>query len=323
MEKRKKIGDWNRRDILKKTGATAAGIVGFAGVSTASPEEREYAKSKRLSQVLLDALNNPRVTNATKKRLGSYTGYILHTDIGRLVYAEDGDNQLGAQFHIEGTDVHPGKGDGPNNNNERKNGYKINSANSRGKVQPFGQVVDGLQFEDIPIDGKATLIATGDYEIEFIRSASEQEQSKLESHTGIKSENALMFYSSPIKGFEVHSVDGVELKRSDSENASADTAGSEKTSEREIYYVKPKKYSDLSTVTVKSPNIHEKLSAQSQCETWAARCMESISVCWGCGLLCASVAVTNIPGVVACITCVMGCHYAVPASCIKVMDECQ
>lgn len=280
-----------RRDVLKTAGIAAAGLFGLSGISTATTAEREYAASMPLSRVLMKAVGDPTVNRAQKRVLGPFTGYILYTDLGRLIYAENEDGQCGAQFHIEDT------------------------------TGRSGRVVGSLRFDDIPAGGTATLVATATRDVEFVRTVTETERTRLGSLTGVDTETAEIFYSSPIGGYEVHSLDGIDLTVSQSE-FDPNAEPTRTLADRDVYYVRPDSAGSLANATVESVDLSREVTAQNQCETWAERCLQSIVICTGCGGVCLSVPVTNIPGVVVCILCVMGCHFIVPLSCLNVLNHC-
>ena len=306
----------SRREIIRKTGIAAAGLAGTSGISAASKEEQEEAQNATQSQILMDSLDNPPIRDTVTVDSKWATATILHTDIGRLIYVTVDGGEQGTQFQIEAP------------SNYIKNGHhSVPSMYSNGASLPSsGNIVNDLDYSDIPEDGKATLIVTSEGEIQYVRTASSTEHRRLEELTGVDSENNLMLYTSVIDGFEVHSLDGDSQGiRSDSDatrNQSVKSAIGA-SGGREVYFVKTDKTGNLDQPSVESVDPSNELSTQGgSCLDWFERCGASISGCATCAGVCAMISISGPAGAVVCLACWFGCHGFIPYACGRAAQEC-
>lgn len=256
----------SRRDVLKNVGIAATGVAGITGVSTASTEEQEEAQNATHSQILLDALNNPTVRDAVTVDSEWATATILYTDIGRLIYVNVDGGEKGAQFQVEA----------PANYRKPPHNSAQSSYSTESSLPTSGNVVKDLDHSDIPEDGKATLVVTFDGDIEYIRTASEPEQQRLEELTGLDADNSLMAYTSVIDGFEVHSLDEGSLgERSDRDTIDQRSAEAplDPFANREVYFVRTDKTGGLQQPSVELVDPSDEISTLGGgCLDWFKRC---------------------------------------------------
>ncbi len=276
-----------RRSLLRQAGAASAGLAGLATTATATDEQINDLTSKKSVQKILRALGRPEVLRGVKKEVGEdagFSGIRLHTEVGNLLYAEVNGVPTGTVFKLL-------------EESERPNA-SFNLPE---------------RFTGITQAGQASLIVDGSGSVEYTRPATETEQRRLSRTTDVSPTSAVMSYTSLVDKYEVHQMSGA----TDSETTFSDLQASYLVTLENTHGT-----TSVEDVTDQQLSAQDQLAARGQCETWADRCMNQIMICIGCGGLCFSVPVTNIPGVIACITCVMGCHFTVPLACGKTVQNC-
>lgn len=288
------MGDdnWRRRELLKSTGASVLGITGLTSVAAASENEIERVRSKKKSQILLEEVNNPEITSGVKKEFEDFSGVILTTEVGRLIYIESGREEVGVQFQIE-----------------------------------TKQTEHALprRYAGVPEGEKGYVFLDRDGSPQFIRGVSTDEEDRVLSNFEADPSRTLIFYNTLVDGYEVQVFD--EQVATDPESMSG--LSPKQLNARDVYYLRHRgdaaetsrlRESDSFDVEVAStPEIQ---AASGDCEKWAQRCYNQVMICFACAGVCYSVPVTNLPGVLVCLACVLGCHGTVPVACGKAVQNC-
>lgn len=284
----------NRRKVLKNAGTAASGLVVSTGITAADgAAEPDEAKKRALEseyvQSMLDELDHPEIINVSTQQVAVedwlITGIDLETELGTLTYGEDGNGDSTALF-------------------------EFNQQVSRGRTR--SQLPKKYRFP--PQVQEAILTIDAEEGVVFMRTATPAEQRRLTKKTGVDADEAVMFYNSLIDGFEIHLKEDVTTQND----------------EPRAYLVEPPANSSNANISAGASSEVTDLSSMeadgvvttSSCDSWAFRCMGSITICSACFLACGSAPV-NPPAVAGCVLCVTGsCGLAVPVSCTKVVDEC-
>ena len=279
----------DRRKLLKSIGIAAVGTAGLTGSASAteatvSAEEKERLLDNELVSNLRSELNNPEVSDVSRKNVvkdeDTFTVTTLQTPVGKLVLGEHESKKSAVQFHLE-SDLKP-----PETRELPK------------------------QYRKLAKTTGAVLILDNDENIVQLREATPDERARLAKETGADKKEALMFYTSTLDGFEVHTK-------------SEDKTASTESDSNEVYLVDTESDGSIESGSARLATESDDVTIQADCETWGDRCLQHISICTGCAALCASVSIGNIPGVVACATCVGGvCHFTLPIACGKLIENC-
>lgn len=324
-----------KRSLLKGAGAAATGLAGFSGLTTATKGDIAKVRNATPSRVLLEELGNPTIRDSVKVESDDIEGVILYTDIGRLIYVKVDGEEAGVQFQVEppSAQMIPKERSG-RSRGSRERGGRRNARDepvpTRARGQPSeslparGRIVKDLHYQDIPENGKATLMVTPEEEVEYIRTPTDQEIEKLETATGLAADESIMFYCSGIDGYEVHSTKGVSTHDDVRRDASTDqpaTADMGALQRNDTYFVHPTGAGIHGDLRVEKLDTDE-VAAQGDCLYWFGKCAEAIGTCVVCAGACVVAGITTIAGAVTCLACWFGCHFFIPVACGKAANAC-
>lgn len=269
---------FDRRNVLKSiagaaTGAVGVGLAGTAGArSSIAPGERGILELRKVQRVY-EAAGRPAVRRREEffGAVGSHdlTSYTFETALGTLRYIEFRSYEV-AQFMF-GDDLR---------RSELPRQYAL-----------------AAEVED------ACVMSDFEGGINYLRSATAEEERGLQQATGKRADETTMFYSSRLEGYGV-----VTRDEDHPENFVVDpTDGVGTTASRTL--------ADGSVRTV-TPMEECNISACAACGVFSMAVV-------GCLVACASAGVGNIAAAVGCIACLVAAGVGVGYNCSECLDTCE